>query len=187
MRLYKVGVIFMKKIFVSMAILLGLSGAVFAAENVVVDYKDTVKMQDKISNIGFKILNSNGIEKRTTFYLDSSRVVNAYSYHRNRQIVVNRGLYTMLDSDSELAAVLSHEISHSVDSYDGIFRGYFSSLNYVCAPKKYEYKADKRAIDYMVNSGYNPVAMIVVMNKVFPQNQPRGAKSQFPHGALRLR
>ena len=44
-------------------------------------------------------------------------------------------------------------------------------MSYVWAPKKYEYKADKRAVDYMVAAGYNPVAMIIVMNKTFPQTR----------------
>ena len=34
-----------------------------------------------------------------------------------------------------------------------------------------EKKADKRAIDFMVNAGYNPVAMIVMMNKTFAQDR----------------
>ena len=50
-------------------------------------------------------------------------------------------------------------------------RGYFTPLSYALSPKKYEYKADKRAVDYMVNAGYNPVALIVVMSKTF--SQPR--------------
>ena len=33
--------------------------------------------------------------------------------------------------------------------------------------KKYEEKADKRAVDYMVKAGYNPVAYITVGNKIF--------------------
>jgi predicted Zn-dependent protease len=145
--------------------------SVNAAESIVYSMNDISQIQDKINNIGFKILNSNGIEKRTVFYFDTSKTTNAYSNSTNRQIVLYRGLYTKLDNDTELAAVLSHEISHSVDSYDGIFRGYFSPLTYYYAPKKYEYKADKRAVDYMVNAGYNPVSLIIVMNKIFPQTR----------------
>jgi hypothetical protein len=125
----------------------------------------------RIDEVGFNILNSNGITKRTVFDYSTNNIKNACSYYRNRQIVVYRGLYYKLQSDDELAAVLSHEISHSVDSYNGIFKGYFTCFTYVFQPKKYESKADKRAIDYMVNAGYNPVAMIIVMSKAFPQER----------------
>ena len=113
----------------------------------------------------------NGIEQRMVFDYSPSRTKNATTSHRDRQIVMYRGLHERLKSDDEVAAVLAHEISHGVDSYDGVFRGYFSPLSYYLSPKKYEYKADKRAVDYMVNAGYNPVAMIVVMNKAFPQTR----------------
>ena len=64
---------------------------------------------------------------------------------------------------------MSHQISHGVDTYEGIFRGYISILNYWVAPNKYDLKADKRAVDYMVNAGYNPLALIVIMNKIGQQ------------------
>lgn len=133
---------------------------------------DAIKQaQTRIDNIGFKILNYNGIEKRTVFDFDTRNDKNATSSYLDRQIVIYRGLYNRLESDDELAAVLAHEISHSVDSYNGIFRGAFSSWSYYFAPKKYEYKADKKSVDYLVNAGYNPVAIIVVMNKAFPQGR----------------
>jgi Zn-dependent protease with chaperone function len=133
---------------------------------------DAIKQaQTRIDNIGFKILNYNGIEKRTVFDFDTRNTKNAYSRSTDRQIVIFRGLYNRLESDDEVAAILAHEISHSVDSYNGIFRGAFTSWSYSFAPKKYEYKADKKAVDYLVNAGYNPVSLIVVMNKAFPQGR----------------
>ena len=39
------------------------------------------------------------------------------------------------------------------------------------ASKKYEYKADKVAVDYLVKAGYNPLAMIVSLNLI--ATQPR--------------
>lgn len=134
-----------------------------------VNNQSVIESQNRIDRIGFNILNSNGIEKRTVFDFDASKTKNAHSRYSDRQIVMYRGLYNRLSSDDEVAAILSHEISHSVDSYNGIFRGYFSSWGYTFSPKKYEYKADKRGVDYMVNAGYNPVAMIIVMSKAFPQ------------------
>lgn len=137
----------------------------------VITEKKITEMQNKIDAIGFNILNSNGIERRTVFDIDVKRVKNAYSTTRDRQIVVYRGMMDRLNSDDEIASVLAHEISHSVDSYDGIFKGYFSGFSYFLTPRKFEYKADKRAIDYMVNANYNPVAMIVMMSRLMPETR----------------
>lgn len=142
-----------------------------AADTYLIDTAELVKMQDQVSEVGFRLLNSNGIEKRMVFILDSGKEINAYSSYRDRTIVIYRGMYSMLKNESELAGILAHEISHSLDSYNGIFRGFFSWVNNACAPVKYEYKADKRAIDFMVNAGYNPVAFIVVMNKTGGQER----------------
>lgn len=160
----------MRKILLILTLVLFISfNNVKASESVVINGNELVKVQNQINKVGFNILNSNAIDKRSIFVFDTSSRINAGSSNRDRQIVVYRGLYNLLENEDELAAVLGHEISHSVDSYDGILRGYFSGLSYVWAPKKYEYKADKRAVDYMVAAGYNPVAMIIVMNKTFPQ------------------
>ena len=140
-----------------------------AATSILYDSIQMNKDQSYVSTVGFHILNSNGIEKRAVFFLDNSNKVNAYSANSSREIVITWGMLSLLSSPDELAAILSHEISHTVDSYNGIFRGFFTHFNYVLSPHKYEYKADKRAVDYMVNAGYNPVAMIIVMNKIFPQ------------------
>lgn len=137
-----------------------------------IDLTKEGQMQQYISNIGFKILNANKIEKRMTFYYaQSNKSINAVTHYRDRSIVFYRGLSICLDGDDEYAAALSHEISHGVDSYDGILKGFFSDIPYALSSKKYEAKADKRAVDYMVKAGYNPVALIVVMSKSFPQTR----------------
>ena len=161
----------MKKLFQLLCVTLLLFFTSFAQCAELIDVNGVAEAQNRINKIGFNILNSNGIEKRTVFDFDTSKTKNAWTRYSDRQITMFRGLYNRLESDDEVAAVLSHEISHSVDSYDGIFRGFFSDLSYALSSKKYEYKADKRGVDYMVNAGYNPVAMIVVLNKSFPQQR----------------
>ena len=64
--------------------------------------------------------------------------------------------------DDELAAILSHEIAHDMDFYDGFGKLIVMKFN----SKAYEYKADEIGIDYMVKAGYNPIAMITIMNKI---------------------
>ena len=161
----------MKKLFVTLSLGLLLTTAGYCSSSEIIDNTNMKEAQNRIDKIGFTILNSNGIETRTVFDLDVKRVKNAYSRSRDRQIVIYRGLYDRLNSDDEVAGILSHEISHSVDSYNGVLRGFFTPLTHSFSPKKYEYKADKKAVDYMVNAGYNPVALIVVMSKTFPQER----------------
>ena len=160
----------MKKVILFLLMLVSFGSAAFADE-IIISHQYVVESQKKIDEVGFNILNSNGIEKRMVFDFNTKKVKNAVTNNNNRQITIYRSLFDRLKTDDELAAVLAHEISHGVDSYNGILRGSFSGLSYLLSPKKYEYKADKRAVDYMVNAGYNPVAMIVVFNKSFPQNR----------------
>ncbi len=161
----------MKKIVVMLSVLMLFCANAYAASNELVTNESVKKAQMKIDQIGFRLLNYNGIEKRAVFDFDTKDTKNAYSRSSDRQIVLYRGLYNRLESDDEIAAVLAHEIAHSVDSYNGIMRGLFYSWSYHFAPKKYEYKADKKAVDYMVNADYNPVAFIVVMSKTFSQHR----------------
>lgn len=136
------------------------------------DVKTTEELQTRMNSVGFRILNSNRIEKRFTFmainrvytrdfWTDVSSV--------NRTIWVKPVVIPYIDSDDELAAILSHSIAHGVDSYEGVLRGYISILNYWVAPNKYDLKADKTAVDYMVNSDYNPLALITILNKIGKQ------------------
>lgn len=90
-----------------------------------------------------------------------------------------------MESEEELAAILSHEISHSVDCYQGAMRGFFCTFKYAFNPQRHELKADKRAVDYMVNAGYDPLAFIVISNKFM--SQPRYAwYSTHPLASKRL-
>jgi len=136
------------------------------------DVKTTEDLQTRMNSVGFRILNSNRIEKRFTFmainrvytrdfWTDVSSV--------NRIVWVKPVVIPYIDSDDELAAILSHSIAHGVDSYEGVLRGYISILNYWVAPNKYDLKADKLAVDYMINAGYNPLAIITILNKIGKQ------------------
>lgn len=169
----------MRKILITALILLTTVTSTFALnisnslsdrnDDYVVTQKEYQDAYNKISRIGFNLLDSNGIETRAVFLYNKSMVIDAYTTYHGRRIWINKGMYIMLNTDEEIAAVLAHEISHSQDSYNGILRGTFSFVNYLLSPKKYDYKADKRAVDYMVNAGYNPVALIITMNKIEPQ------------------
>ena len=138
---------------------------------VLVILEKELEIQKKISKIGFNILNANRIENRMVFHYSNKSTVNAHTSHIDRTVTFYKGLFNYIESDDELAGVLAHEISHGIDSYDGICRGAFSHIRYLFVPRKYERLADKRAIDFMVKAGYNPVAFIVIMNKFAGQRR----------------
>lgn len=161
----------MKKIILLFFVLSFTLMSTFAATPDFITNDSIANIQQRIESIGVKILNYNSIPNRAVFVFNVNKKQNARSRYKDRQIILYRGLYNRMASDDEIAVVLAHEISHSVDSYHGIMKGYFSWLPNHLAPKKYEYKADKRGVDYMVRAGYNPVAMIVMMSKVFPQTR----------------
>ena len=136
------------------------------------DVKTTAELQTRMNEVGFNLLNSSRIEHRLTF-LAINRVYTRDKWSDvssiNRTVWVKPCIIPFIDSDDELAAILSHQISHGVDTYEGALRGYVSILNYWVAPNKYDVKADKRSVDYMVNAGYNPLAIIVILNKIGQQ------------------
>lgn len=122
------------------------------------------KREQKLYEVGTRILNKNQIPKRVSFYLNKSplKSINAYTSYGDKGVYVYPELLNYIDNDDELAAVLSHEIAHDMDYYDGFGKLIVMKFN----SKAYEYKADEKGIDYMVKAGYNPIAMITVMNKI---------------------
>ena len=80
-------------------------------------------------------------------------------------------IYKYIQTDDELAAMLAREISIAVKSFKGEFGGAMGSIEVAAAPKKAEIFADKRAVDYLVKAGYNPLALIVFINKTCPQRR----------------
>ena len=154
-----------KKVLLIFAVLLFSNSACMAFE---LDSTKEGQYQKKVMEIGFNLLNTNRIEKRTIFkYKDDSwsKEVNAYASSLDKSVTVLKGLMPYLENDAELAGVLAHEIAHQQDFY----KGYFRMLAMAFTPKKYEQKADKIAVDYMVKAGYNPVAIIIVLNKILGQ------------------
>ena len=156
----------MKKFLLLLSLII-LTSPVFAW-----DVKTTDELQTRMNSVGFKILNANRIEKRFTF-MAINRVYTRDFWSDvssvNRIVWIKPVIIPYIDSDDELAAVLSHSLAHGVDTYDGVLRGYISILNYWVAPNKYDLKADKLAVDYMVNADYNPLALITILNKIGKQ------------------
>ncbi len=119
--------------------------------------------EEKINLVGSRLLNENKIPKRVFFKLEKGNyIVNASARYIDKQVTVYAGLLNYVDNDDELAAILAHEIAHDMDFYKGFGQTIVMAFN----KKSYEYKADLAGIDYMVKAGYNPVAMLTIMNKI---------------------
>lgn len=159
----------MKKLFIGVFCALVIGVLPVCANEKPAVFKTSQEKQEFISQVGFRILNANRIKERMVFQYEPKKIVNAYTSYSNRKIVFYEGLMNYTTDEDQVAAVLSHEISHGIDFYSGVMRGFFSIVPNLVVPRKFEQKADKRAIDFMVHAGYNPVAMIVIMNKTFPQ------------------
>lgn len=125
------------------------------------DLDTETQYQKQLMQTGFRILNANLIEKRMTFYYSPENKVKIKNNQRNKKIILYKGFIPYFDDENELAALLSTQIAYMYD----VERGIFKRVAMGFSPRKYEIKSDKRAVDYMVNAGYNPIALIVIMNK----------------------
>ena len=131
-------------------------------------------IQTRIDSVGVKLLNNNRIQKRIIFTYDDKtkqKVLSTDKALTKRQIIVYDGLYQYVQSDDELAAMLARQIALAVKSYNGMWGGWIDSAQVALSSKKFEIVADKRAVDYMVKAGYNPLALIVFINKTSPQKR----------------
>lgn len=139
------------------------------------------KYQKQVMQIGFRILNANQIDKRMTFFYVNNKTVNASTSGPSKSIAVYKGLLPLIDTDDELAAILSHEIAHGIDMHKGLWKRLTMS-----ASQSYEFKADKKGVDLMVNAGYNPVAMIIILNKITHEANWFELSDTHPNGSKRL-
>lgn len=162
----------MKIINIIFALLLTLSSNYAFANEQELIKEQTI--QSKINDCGYKILNSNQIQNRIIFVYNNSEKKSVLKNDKtlaNREIVVFGNTYKNIENQDELAAFLAREIVIAARSYDGIANGFLRSLQIKAAPKKFEIVADKRAVDFMVVSGYNPIGLITFIQKTNSQQR----------------
>lgn len=182
----------MKKIFLALTIVL-LSLSIFQAyaeenidtlkkeinkEEAIYDENTSTKMmtdreiQNHITQIGYKLLNANKVDVRMAFvYKGKDKKIKRDTTLNKRQIVVYDSTLNFAKDDAEIAAYLARLICRTAESYNSIFNGKLSSLQVKSAPKKYEIFFDKRAVDFLVVAGYNPLALITFLHKSAPQKR----------------
>lgn len=164
---------FLKGIFVAVFAIVCLSFSYSLAADILSEtIVKTMNIQNHISDIGLKILNANKIDTRVIFlYNDKQSKMNIEPELLKRQVVVYGNYIQYASNDDEIAAILARGICRTVESYSGMAKGSVSSFQVKLAPKKYEIFFDKRAVDFMVNAGYNPIALITLINKAYPQKR----------------
>lgn len=139
--------------------------------------------EEKVLNVGQKIMIDNKIAKRVPIFVTNNKSVNASSNRYDKTVTINSGAFLYIDNDDELAYILAHEIAHSVESYGGMIKYIAIGAN----SKKYEQKADLNGIDYMVRAGYDPIAAITMGNKIFGEPiLDWGCSYLHPKGSKRL-
>lgn len=144
----------------------------YAKETKEINLVDDIQLQKQISSIGFKLLNANQLDSRMIFvHKNKESKIKLEPTLVKRQIFVYDKNINFFENEDEIAAYLAREICKGVESYSGGFRGFVRSFQIKAAPKKYERFFDKRAVDYMVQAGYNPLGMITYLNKSQPQRR----------------
>ena len=179
----------MKKLLTILTFLLTITSVsaevIFVEANITQDnywHKNGIETK-KVLSVARKLIHENGLKWASIKVERNWRIPNAYTYNYTKSILINTGILPYIENDDELAFILGHELSHAQEAYDGALKIISMKMN----NKKYEYKADLKAIDYMVKAGYNPIAGIIVGNKLF--DEPLwdwGCLYTHPKGSSRL-
>lgn len=182
----------MKKILVILGVLL-VCNCAYADMLEVFNYSDmnmknfweqNGKYEQKVLDVGTKIINSNNLNKRIVIRLvNNTKTINAYASFTQKSVNIYSGILPYFENDDELAAVMAHEMGHCLDFYEGGFSRWLITMQ--VNKKEYEYKADLVGIDLMVKAGYNPIAYITMSNKALDESfwddfffwsHPKGSK-----------
>ncbi len=195
----------MKKIIFGIVFMLITNVTVFGATTTATTATnwDSAAAVQRVNTIGKKLIVANGIGQNITFKVSDQADINAYA-NINKEVYVYKGLLQYVTDDQELAAVISHELGHILNGHcakQGVLNTGVNVLANVAARKvgtvaagvgqqlvsskmsrKDEFEADITGVDIMTKAGYNPLAMISVLNKIcgnyidILQSHPSGEK-----------
>lgn len=187
----------MKKVII--AIFLMLSGFALATD------WDSAAALKRVNTIGTKILKANNINHAIEFKVSAEDTVNAYA-NIDKEIFVYKGLLEYVDTDDELAGVISHEMGHIINGHcakQGVLNTIIATIGSMFKPKTTagsvtnavgqqlasskisrndEFEADLTGVDLMTKGGFNPLGMVSLLSKISQsyldilQSHPSGEK-----------
>ena len=146
---------------------------------------DSAAALKRVNAIGSKLLKANNVNYDIEFKVSNEEDVNAYA-NINKEIYVYKGLLEFVDNDEELAGVIGHEMGHIINGHcakQGVLNTGIAvvasmvtkneTVNAVgqqLAQSKLsrndEFEADITGVDLMTKAGYNPLAMVSLLNKI---------------------
>ena len=160
------------------------------------------EVQRYVNLLGNSLSRSSGVKYRWRFAVVNSDAVNAFAAPGG-YVLVSSGLLKLLDTEHELAYVLSHEIVHVTRKHhyslirrqqmasevmqemqkgehdEDVFKVTQMSTQIYARglDRKSEFEADRLGIEIMTKAGYDPAASVDVLSKLIALqgNDPRAA------------
>ncbi len=168
----------MKKIILSLFLAASLAVPSLAA---------TWSAVDRVPTVGKQVLSKNGLPSNTTFVVTDTEVGNSTS-NVNNELYISKTNLQYTGNDNEVAAVISQEVGALVNAnaskkklvsnLTSAIAGSFvdtslentaliaNELTLNNMSEKDQMAADITGVDLMIQAGYNPLAMIVVLGKM---------------------
>ena len=157
--------------------------SLFIAVSLVIPASAAYNPSDRVSTVGNAMMTKSGIPTTNVKFMVVSGYVDNSNYVTNRVVNVSTNELAFAGNDNEVAAVVGNELGHIIAGHaskgkvvqllqaaavtDTAFEtnptASTISTNYT--NMKQQKEADLVAVDLMVNAGYNPLALIVVLTK----------------------
>ncbi len=143
----------------------------------------------RVNTIGTKLMTASKLPSGITFKVSAEEDINAYA-NLNKEVYVYKGLLQYVSDDNELAAVIAHELGHIINGHcakQTVVNTALSAAGSLIQTDKAmvssavggaqqltstklsrtdEYEADLTGADLLAKAGYNPLAMVSVLNKI---------------------
>ena len=146
---------------------------------------DSAAALKRVNTIGSELLKANNVNYDIEFKVSNEEDVNAYA-NLQKEIYVYKGLLEFVNNDDELAGVIGHEMGHIINGHcakQGVLNTGIavvanmmtknqtaSAVGQTLASSKLsrndEFEADLTGVDLMAKAGYNPLAMVSLLNKI---------------------